>query len=234
MQNATLNSILANKNAVGLHESRLQHTRWVAGLVDNRNPEELLSLYSDEKVNRIGPLKELALLISCCALIAPTMLPLADYSSPRITNEPINARTVCKIPTNPFADVLARIEKPHVGDGQTALLKLVLQIETMSDLEYGWDGFDAPPISRLVVNDAVTFLKSIPSDMTLPDVSPAPENKILMMWEKGSSYLIASVLGDSLFHAYANINGQTTKLKEIPIDLTAFPSNMKSLIQELC
>jgi len=71
----------------------------------------------------------------------------------------------------------------------------------------GWDGYEAAPISQVAYEEAVRFIKMLPSDVSLPDASPEPTGSIAFEWYKGKKQVfVASVSGKNTIE-YAGLFG---------------------------
>lgn len=133
-------------------------------------------------------------------------------------------------------DISAVINAKNVNPlhPKTPLSFLIEKIESIADLDEGWDGYSALPIRHDVINDAVTFLKCFPSDFALPSVSPTPDNEILMVWEKGDDVLLISVSGDSTYNGYSEIDTKETIFENEPISLTSIAPELTDIVSHFC
>jgi len=100
----------------------------------------------------------------------------------------------------------------HISDQLFKDRRLDEMISTLYDLlvDYSlpnWDGYEAKPISRSVHDDAVRFIKMLPSDLPLPDALPEPLGSIAFEWYKAKDKVfVASVSGKGIVE-YAGLYG---------------------------
>ena len=70
-----------------------------------------------------------------------------------------------------------------------------------------WDGYSARPIDALVIWRATTFVRSLPRDLPVPDVAPAPDGSITFEWLVGQHrrFIVSVAKSDRM--AYAWLDG---------------------------
>lgn len=71
-----------------------------------------------------------------------------------------------------------------------------------------WDGYNATPISPLILSEAMTFIDALPSWVPLPTIVPEPDGSIAFEWYGGKNRVfIASVSGNNTV-VYAGLLGK--------------------------
>lgn len=66
----------------------------------------------------------------------------------------------------------------------------------------GWDGYDASPVMRASVEQAIRLVELLPSDLPLPEITADPEGEITLEWyANGNSYTISCGVKDKISYA---------------------------------
>lgn len=74
-----------------------------------------------------------------------------------------------------------------------------------------WDGYDAQPIQKSACDEAVQFVKMLPSNIPLPEALPEPTGAVSFEWYKKSGHVfITSLSGDGIVE-YAGLFGNDNK-----------------------
>jgi len=58
-----------------------------------------------------------------------------------------------------------------------------------------WDGYGALPIKRASREDAVEFLRQLPSELVQPEVVPENDGTLALEWQRGDSVFVVSFQG---------------------------------------
>ena len=74
-----------------------------------------------------------------------------------------------------------------------------------------WDGYGAVPITEATYREAETLIRSLPSFVSTPDVSPEPDGGIGLDWDKGEGFSFTISLSGKNVIAYAGLFGENNE-----------------------
>jgi hypothetical protein len=77
----------------------------------------------------------------------------------------------------------------------------VLQLDGLSRLEPGWDGYGAEPVAQGCVDNARMILGALPSNVPGPDITPNSNGTLSFDWENGQQGLSLEI-GISRYSAF--------------------------------
>jgi hypothetical protein len=88
-----------------------------------------------------------------------------------------------------------------------------------------WDAYGAQPVSFETYCQSERFIKLLPNDLPLPDVSAHPDGEIVFEWRIPSGKILSVSIGDGNFVTYAGLFGSTERygvedfIDEIPTEI---------------
>ena len=72
----------------------------------------------------------------------------------------------------------------------------------------GWDGADAPPLTKATISNVCAVLDALPPDLPDPEFSVEPDTGSLSIeWHGGYRRLFSISVGEQLRFAFASLNG---------------------------
>ena len=84
---------------------------------------------------------------------------------------------------------------------------LYAQINEISEFQKNWDGYDALPVSKECVDNALSIISSIPDFVPSPDIFPNSNGTITLEWEAKSGTVSIEV-GDSSYSSFVDSKDQ--------------------------
>jgi hypothetical protein len=97
----------------------------------------------------------------------------------------------------------------------------------------GWDGYNAAPISELACNEAVKFLRRLPSTIPMPEVVAEPDGDIAFEWYmKRRLLFVVSFSGVGVI-SYAGMFGKGSKVHGSEYFLESIPPSIIENIRRL-
>lgn len=103
-----------------------------------------------------------------------------------LSNEAKSAR-------NAACEIVQLVEQSHALFGEKAEILSQLESLALECSEAGWDGQDASPVNPIAILNADTFIRSLPPEVPIPELSPEPDGSISIDWvaASGSAYSIS-------------------------------------------
>ena len=95
--------------------------------------------------------------------------------------------------------------------------KLLQILQALSKLENNWDGYNAKPLTKQVLQDANDFLSQLPDNLLPCHCGPSADNEIIFEWRGQEPIFIISMYGNGLVHCFGTTNPKTY-LDDVPID----------------
>ena len=95
--------------------------------------------------------------------------------------------------------------------------------------ENDWDGYDAGAIEWRSIQNAVRLLRSFPSYIPIPDISPDPAGEITFEWYRAPHHIVSISIGVNNKLTYAGLFGINSKHGEERFD-DEVPMEILSLI----
>jgi hypothetical protein len=96
----------------------------------------------------------------------------------------------------------------------------------------GWDGYHAIPVSQETVVSALAFIRTIPLDLPLPELSATPGGEITFEWAQTSRRIVTvAVAGTGELH-YAGLNGTKKSFGSYPLN-GVFEPELRQLISSV-
>ncbi len=93
----------------------------------------------------------------------------------------------------------------------------------------GWDGYAASPLKPEALEYALTFIRSIPFDLPLPEISATSAGEITFEWAATARRLVTVAVADNGEVHYACLNGLKKTFGSHPLDGN-FEPELKALI----
>lgn len=144
-----------------------------------------------------------------------------DYFNPGVSRE---ARDLNKL----FGIVDSEIRK----NAKFEELAIALEQAYSEANHAGWDGHDALPASPQSFELATNFIRCLPIDAEMPEVSVDPDGDISFEWFKSKSRLVILSFGKDRAITYVGFLGKTRNKGVETFDFS-IPANIKNLFQSI-
>lgn len=93
----------------------------------------------------------------------------------------------------------------------------------------GWDGYEAPAISGDSANNAIQFIRTIPLNIPLPEISATPAGDITFEWAQTAHRVVTVAVGETGEVHYACLNGSKRTFGTYPLDGSFEPELQNSI-----
>ena len=74
--------------------------------------------------------------------------------------------------------------------------------------EFGWDGYDAQPIKKVVINMAEKFLIGLPKSIPTPDIIPESSGELSFEWYVRASHQVVTTITEDEEIVYSGFFGK--------------------------
>ena len=68
-----------------------------------------------------------------------------------------------------------------------------------------WDGYNAEPISSVIIDNAIAFIRLIPKDVHTPFISADPNGSIIYKWYKDAECILSVTVDVDSLLCYSNL-----------------------------
>lgn len=91
-----------------------------------------------------------------------------------------------------------------------------------------WDGYDAYPITKEALDQALMFIEALPENIIIPDIAPEPSGSLSFEWNLGKDNLFSVTLESGKI-VYACIYGSNKDYGE-KLFVNKIPGNILNII----
>jgi hypothetical protein len=134
---------------------------------------------------------------------------------------------------NAVAGLLESRERSHSLFGRKALAISAIRELAADCAEPNWDGYDALPIDLIAVRNAEEFIRALPDNLPVPDISAEPDGSISLDWIRSRYQILSVSVGASNRLAFAWLDGIERGHSVVYFDGSTIPHRILSAINPI-
>ena len=114
--------------------------------------------------------------------------------------------------------------------GKKALAISAIRELAVECAESDWDGYGGLAIDPVVVRKAEEFIRALPDNLPLPEVSPEPDGSISLDWMLSRNQVVSVSIGAKNRLAFAWLDGSERGHSVVNFDGSTIPARILSAI----
>lgn len=134
---------------------------------------------------------------------------------------------------NAVAGLLESRERSHSLFGKKALAISAIRELAAECAEPDWDGYDALAIDPVAVWNAEEFIRALPDNLPVPEVSPEPDGSISLDWIRSRNKIVSVSIGATNRLAFAWLDGTERGHSVVNFDDSNVPHRLISAINPI-
>ena len=127
---------------------------------------------------------------------------------------------------NAVAELLESKERSLSLFGKKALAISAINEMAAECATDDWDGYGALPIDPLVVWNAEEFIRALPDNLPVPEVSPEPDGSISFDWIRSRNQIVSVSIGTTNRLAFAWLDGTERGHSVVNFDGSTVPHRL--------